>query len=112
MSRLFASGDQKYWSFSISPSSEYSGLLSLKMDWFDLLAVQGTFRSLLQHCLVPWPQIVHLSKFALLGADTPTPHPACFGVCVDSSATFGVISQRPLRNRKLPGVGGTETGAA
>ena len=42
----------KYWSFSfsISPSSEYSGSSSLKIDWFDLLAVQGTFRSLLQHC--------------------------------------------------------------
>ena len=38
----------KYWSLSISPSSEYSGLISLKTDWFDL-AVQGTFRSLLQH---------------------------------------------------------------
>ena len=38
----------KYWSFSISPSSEYSELISLKIDWFDL-AVQGTFRSLLQH---------------------------------------------------------------
>ena len=39
----------KYWSFSfsISPSSEYSGLISLKIDWFDLLAVQGTFNSLL-----------------------------------------------------------------
>ena len=41
----------KYWSFSlsISDSSEYSGLISLKIDWFDILAVQGTFRSLLQH---------------------------------------------------------------
>ena len=41
----------KYWrfSFSISPSSEYSGLVSFRIDWFDLLAVQGTFRSLLQH---------------------------------------------------------------
>ena len=38
----------KYWSFSISPSNEYSGLISLRMDWFDLLAVQGTLRSLLQ----------------------------------------------------------------
>ena len=40
----------KYWSFSfsISPSSEYSGLISLKIDWFDLLAVQGTFGSLLE----------------------------------------------------------------
>ena len=39
----------KYWSFSSSPSSEYSGSISLKIDWFDLLAVQGTFRSLFQH---------------------------------------------------------------
>ena len=41
----------KYWSysFSISPSSEYSGLISFRIDWFDLLAVQGTLKSLLQH---------------------------------------------------------------
>ena len=41
----------KYWSFSfsISPSHEYSGLISFRMDWFDLLAVQGTCKSLLQH---------------------------------------------------------------
>ena len=42
----------KYWSFSfsISPSKEYSGLISFRMDWLDLLAVQGTLKSLLQHC--------------------------------------------------------------
>ena len=41
----------KYWSFSfsISPSNEYSGLISFRMDWFDLLVVQGTLKSLLQH---------------------------------------------------------------
>ena len=41
----------KYWSFSfsVSPSNEYSGLISFRIDWFDLLAVQGTLRSLLQH---------------------------------------------------------------
>ena len=41
----------KYWSFSfsISPSSEYSGLISFRMDWLDLLAVQGTLKSLLQN---------------------------------------------------------------
>ena len=39
----------KYWSLSINPSSEYSGLISFRIDWFDLLAVQGTFKSLLQH---------------------------------------------------------------
>ena len=39
----------KYWSFSISPSNEYSGLISFRTDWLDLLAVQGTLKSLLQH---------------------------------------------------------------
>ena len=50
---------QKYWSFSfsISPSSEYSGLISFRMDWLDLLAVQGTLKSLLQH---------HSSKASIL----------------------------------------------
>ena len=49
----------KYWSFhfSISPSNEYSGLISVRIDWFDLFAVQGTFKSLLQH---------HNSKAAIL----------------------------------------------
>ena len=42
----------KYWSFSfsISPSKEYSGLISFTMDWLDLLAIQGTLKSLLKHC--------------------------------------------------------------
>ena len=41
----------KYWSFSLSlsPSNEYSGLISFRIDWFDLLAVQGTLKSVLQH---------------------------------------------------------------
>ena len=39
----------KYWHFSISPSNEYSGLISFRMDWLDLLAVQGTLKSLFQH---------------------------------------------------------------
>jgi len=49
----------KYWSFSfsISPSNEYSGLISFMMDWLDLLAVQGTLKSLLQH---------HSSKASIL----------------------------------------------
>ena len=50
MSQLFASGGQSIsFSFSISPSNEYSGLISFRMDWLDLLAVQGTLKSLLQH---------------------------------------------------------------
>ena len=49
----------KYWSFSfsISPSNEYSGLISFRMDWLDFLAVQGTLKSLLQH---------HSSKASIL----------------------------------------------
>ena len=49
----------KYWSFSfsISPSNEYSGLIPFRMDWLDLLAVQGTLKSLLQH---------HSSKASIL----------------------------------------------
>ena len=51
MSQLFASGGQstRSFSFSISPSNEYSGLISFRIDWLDLLAVQGTLKSLLQH---------------------------------------------------------------
>ena len=53
----------KYWSlsFSISPSNEYSGLLSFRMDWFDLLAIQGTLKSLLQHLWCSAFFIVQLS---------------------------------------------------
>ena len=47
----------KYWSFSISPANEYSGLISFRIDWFDLLAVQRTLKSLLQH---------HSSKASIL----------------------------------------------
>ena len=55
----------KYWSFSfsISPANEYSGLISFRMDWSDLLAVQGTLKSLLQH---------HSSKASILYIPTLT----------------------------------------
>ena len=51
VSQLFASGGHKYWSFnfSISLSNDYSGLISIRIDSFDLFAVQGTLKSLLQH---------------------------------------------------------------
>ena len=51
MTPRFASGGQSKWgfSFSISPSNEYSGLISFGVDWFDLLAAQGALKSLLQH---------------------------------------------------------------
>ena len=47
----------KYWSFSIDHSNEYSGLISFRMDWLDLLTIQGTLKSLLQH---------HSSKASIL----------------------------------------------
>ena len=49
MSWLFTSDGQSIGAFSISPSNEYSKLISFRIDWFDLLAVQGTLKSLLQH---------------------------------------------------------------
>ena len=59
MTQFFESGGQSYWSFSfsISHSNEYSGLISFRMDWFDLLAVQGALKSLLLH---------HSSKASIL----------------------------------------------
>ena len=59
MSPFFTSGGQSIgsFSFSISPSNEYSGLISFRIDWFDLLAVQGTLKTLLQH---------HSSKASIL----------------------------------------------
>ena len=57
----------KYWSFSfsISPSNEYSGLISFRIDWFDIFAVQGTHTSLLQH---------HSWKASAFGALPPSSH--------------------------------------
>ena len=58
MSQLFASGGQSWsFSFNISPSNEHSGLISFRMDWLDLLTVQETLKSLLQH---------HSSKASIL----------------------------------------------
>ena len=54
----------KYWSFSISPANEHSGLISFMIDWFDLLAIQGTLKSLLQY---------HSSKASILRCYC-TPH--------------------------------------
>ena len=66
----------KYWSFSfsISPSNEYSGLISFRIDWFDLLAVQGTLKSLLQHhsskALVLWCSVFFTVRLSHLWLTT------------------------------------------
>ena len=57
MSQLFVSGGQRSFSFNIRPSNEHPGLISFRMDWLDLLAVQGTLKSLLQY---------HSSKASIL----------------------------------------------
>ena len=78
----------KYWSFSfnISPSSEYSGPISFRMDWLDLLAVQGTLKSLLQHQIskVSILQLLAFSYFTASQADT---------LCLlNNSSTFLALS--------------------
>ena len=60
----------KYWSFSISPSNEYLGLLSFRIDWFYLLAVQGSLNSLLQH-LSSKASILQRSTFFMVQLSHP-----------------------------------------
>ena len=77
----------KYWSFSISPSNEYSGLISFRIEWFDLLAVQGKLKNLLQHhsskASVLWhsaffiqllerSKVVEMTHFYALQCDSPS----------------------------------------
>ena len=63
----------KYWSFSfnISPSNEHPGLISFKMDWLDLLAVQGTFKSLLKHHSSKASVLWHSASFIVQLSVTP-----------------------------------------
>ena len=63
MNQLFALGGQWSFRFSISPSNEYSGLISFRIDWFDLLSVQGTLKSLLQHHSSKASILQHLAFF-------------------------------------------------
>ena len=61
----------KYWSFNVSPSNEYSGLISFRMDWLDLLAVQGVFFNSLLQQSSPTPQFKSISSSALTFLYTP-----------------------------------------
>ena len=80
----------KHWSFSfnISPSKEYSGLISFRMDWLDLLAVQGTLKSLLQH---------HSSKASIL------PHSAFFIELKIELVNFQAEFRKDISNPNLMG---------
>ena len=66
----------KYWSFSfnISPSNEHSGLISFRMDWLDLLAVQGTLKSLLQHHIYAECQSINSSALSFLYSQLSHPY--------------------------------------
>ena len=94
MNRLFRIRWPKYWSFSfsISPSKEYSGPISFRMDWLDLLAVQGTLKSLLQHHSSKTLILRHLSHF--YGPTLPSVHDYwknhsfhCTGLCQQSNVS-------------------------
>ena len=81
----------KYWSFSfsINPSSEHSGLISFRMDWLDLLAVQGTLKSLLQH---------HSSKASIQSDTVSTVSPSICHEVMGPDAmifVFGMLSFKP-----------------
>jgi len=67
MSQLFASGGQNIGALasSISLSNGYSGLISFRIDWFDLLAAQGTLKSLLQHYSLKAPILQHSAVFMI-----------------------------------------------
>ena len=94
--RVFSSGSvlcirwPNSWSFSISPFSEYSGLISFRIDWFDLLAVQGTLRSLLQHHNQPFCSI---QAFKLL--DEAHSHQG------GHSALFSLLIQMLISSRNI-----------
>ena len=88
----------KYWSFSfnISPSNEHPGLISFRMDWFDLLAVQGTLKSLRQHRSSRASVLRHSAFFIVQLSQPmspqfliPTPWQAMASVCSSSVACSG-----------------------
>ena len=81
----------KYWSSGISPSSEYSGLISFRIDWFNLLAIQGTLKSLLQHhsskALILWH-----SAFFMVQHSHPYMTTGKLQLWLDRSLSVGNIS--------------------
>ena len=83
MSQFFA---PKYWSFSfsISPSNEHPGLISFRMDWLDLLAVQGTLKSLLQHHSSKVPSLWCSVSLSSLVAQTVKRLPTMWEIWVQS----------------------------
>ena len=99
VSHFFTSGGHKYWSFNISPSKEYSGLISFRIDWLNLLAVQGILKSFLQHhsskaSILPCSAffMVQLSHpYMTTGKTTALPRRTCVGKVM--SLLFSMLSR-------------------
>ena len=98
----------KYWSFSfiISPSSEYSGLISFRIDWLDLSAVQGTLKSLFQHhSLVQFSSSVisdSLQPHGLQHARPPCPSPSPRAYTHVHWVGYAIQPSHPLLSPSLP----------
>ena len=88
----------EYWCFIISPSNKYCELISFRIDWFDLLAVQGTLKSLLQH---------HNSKASILGCSAFFESLVCAEILhqltihLNYKPTIGIVITPSLHMRKL-----------
>ena len=86
----------KYWNISISPSKEYSGLISFRIDWFDLLAVQGTLKNLLHHYSLKVSVLQHSAFFMVqLSQPMTTKKPFdCMDLCQQSEVSaFNTLSR-------------------
>ena len=90
----------KCWSFSfsISPSNEYSGLISFRIDWFDLLAVQGTLKSLLQHQNLKVSFLQHSTFFIV---QLSNPHMTTGKTIALMIWIFGALTQSPQYSQSL-----------
>ena len=82
----------KYSSFSISPSNEYSGLISFRMDWLDLLAVQGTLKSLLQHYNSKASILLHCRRILYCPSDSSKRRRYCWSIVAHQPAFYPQIN--------------------
>ena len=82
-----------HWSFSIRPSNEYSGLISFRIDWLDLLAVQGTLKSLQHHSSTA--SVLRCSAFSTTCVSFPNKVSCLVSMCVSSIHSF-LLDKNPL----------------
>ena len=99
LSSVFLIRWPKYWSVSISPSNEYSGLISFRMDWLNLPAVQGTLKSLLQHHSST-ASILWCSAFFKVQLSHPYLTPSLMEY-IEISFSKLLLNNRPKKSRRL-----------